>query len=196
MESAFILASSSPFRKSILEKILPKFSTFSPDIDETPHVDEKPIDLVLRLGLEKAKAAERMYKQGIAIGSDQIALFDGEILGKPLTRENAFKQLSKFSGQHVQFITSIALYDLSSKESHVTYDITSVYFRPLSETQINHYLEKEDVLNCAGSFKSEGLGICLFDKITGEDPNALVGLPLIKLTKLLNALSIEPLSLK
>lgn len=196
VKTQFILASSSPFRKSILTKILPTFETFSPNIDESQHVAESPIELVERLAIEKAQTAHQLFSHGLVIGSDQVALFDGQILGKPHTVENAIKQLSMFSGNKVRFITSLALLDLTSKRHSVTHDITDVYFKQLTTQQIEHYIEKESPLNCAGSFKSEGLGICLFDKIVGEDPNSLVGLPLIKLYKLLSNFDVDPLLLK
>lgn len=195
MKTPFILASSSPFRKSILKKILPQFDSFSPDIDESPKKHELPIALVERLAIEKAKTATQFYEKGIVIGSDQVALFEDQILGKPHTREKAIEQLTLFSGQKIQFITSLAVFDIGSQEFHVTHDITKVYFRKLTQSQIENYIDMEQPLNCAGSFKSEGLGIVLFDKIVGEDPNSLVGLPLIKLTSLLHMFDIDPLNL-
>lgn len=195
MKTPFILASSSPFRKSILKKILPQFDAFSPDIDESAKTNEAPIELVERLAIEKAKTATQFYQQGIVIGSDQVALFDGQILGKPHTRDKAIEQLTLFSGQKVEFITSLAVFDIESDKFHVTHDITQVYFRELTQIQIENYIDIEQPLNCAGSFKSEGLGIVLFDKIVGEDPNSLVGLPLIKLTSLLHEFDVDPLNL-
>jgi len=196
MKTSFILASSSPFRKSILKKILPEFDAFSPDIDESPKLNESPLNLVERLAIEKAQTASQFYEKGIVIGSDQVALFDEQILGKPHTREKAIEQLSLFSGQKVQFITSLAVFDIESDKIQVTHDITQVYFRELTQSQIEQYIDTEQPLNCAGSFKSEGLGIVLFEKIVGEDPNSLVGLPLIKLTYLLNEFNIDPLNLQ
>lgn len=201
MKTPFILASSSPFRKSILEKILPVFESFSPNIDESPKANESVIELVERLALEKAKTALQFYQQGVVIGSDQVAVFEtpnnkGQILGKPHTRDNAIKQLSLFSGNKVRFITSLAVFDIATNNTLVTHDTTDVYFKTLRQAQIEQYIDKEQPLNCAGSFKSEGLGIVLFDKILGEDPNSLVGLPLIKLTNLLAQIGIDPLDLK
>lgn len=193
---SYILASSSPYRKSILKKIIEQFDTFSPDIDESPLAGEDPIKLVERLALEKAHTAKEYYNDGLVIGSDQIALYKGQILGKPHTVENAIKQLTLFSGGTVRFITSLAVCDISNNQNKVTHDITDVSFKELSNTQITHYIDRESPLDCAGSFKAEGLGICLFSKIEAEDPNSLIGLPLIKLVNLLNEFGVDPLLLK
>lgn len=173
----------------LLKKIIPDFKTFSPNIDETPLDNEQPTNLVERLAKEKAirTCQEMDLPNGIYIASDQIALFNNQILGKPLTYENAKKQLTLFSGNSVTFLTS--LYITDSQKSYETVDKTIVYFKKLSEREISNYIQREEPLNCAGSFKSEGLGIALFDKIKTSDPNALIGLPLIAMVKLLNKLN-------
>ena len=195
MKTAFILASSSPFRQQLLKKIIPHFSHFAPDIDESPHTHEQPEALVRRLALEKANCAYKLFNSGVVIGSDQVALHNNDILGKPHTVENAHSQLRRFSGEKVTFLTSLALLDLESGKSNVIVEPFEVYFRHLSEQQIHNYVDKEQPLNCAGSFKSEGLGICLFDALKGDDPNALVGLPLLQLNHMLLQWDIDPLAL-
>ena len=187
---SLILASSSPFRKVILEKLGVSFITVSPNIDETRKTLETPYDLVYRLAEEKAKEVEKNYS-GLIIASDQVATLysgneeDDEILNKPLTHQNAFKQLQKSSGRTVTFLTSIALLNTETGilQNHV--EFFRVVFKSLSDNHILSYLEKEDVLNCAGSFKSEGLGSTLFNRIEGNDPNSLIGLPTIQLIKML-----------
>ncbi|TQF71450.1 Maf family protein [Pseudoalteromonas luteoviolacea] len=194
MNTPIILASSSPFRQQILKKIGLPFDSFSPDIDESPIALESPESLVYRLSEAKAKSAINRYEKGIVIGSDQVAVFDNQILGKPHTKENAIKQLSMFSGQTVTFYTGLSLYCIEKNKSITKVVPFYVHFRTLSERQISNYLDAEQPYNCAGSFKSEGLGICLFEKLEGEDPNTLIGLPLIELTKSLAEFGIDVLS--
>ncbi|KZN30814.1 hypothetical protein N474_19930 [Pseudoalteromonas luteoviolacea CPMOR-2] len=194
MNTPIILASSSPFRQQILKKIGLPFDSFSPDIDESPIALESPESLVYRLSEAKAKSAINRYEKGIVIGSDQVAVFDNQILGKPHTKENAIKQLSMFSGQTVTFYTGLSLYCIEKNKSITKVVPFYVHFRTLSECQISNYLDAEQPYNCAGSFKSEGLGICLFEKLEGEDPNTLIGLPLIELTKSLAEFGIDVLS--
>ncbi len=188
---SLILASSSPFRKAILEKLGISFITVSPNIDETRKKPETPYNLVHRLAEEKAKEVAKTHS-GLIIASDQVATLDSgneegdEILNKPLTHQNAFAQLKKSSGRTVTFLTSIALLNTETGilQNHV--EFSRVFFKSLSDSHILSYLEKEDVLNCAGSFKSEGLGVSLFNRTEGNDPNALIGLPTIQLSKMLN----------
>ena len=185
-----ILASSSPFRKAILEKLGVTFVTASPDIDEARHDGETPYDLVLRLAVAKARQVAKSHS-GLIIASDQVATFGlgtdetDEILTKPITHENAFNQLKQSSGRTATFLTSITLLNTETNniQSHV--EFFQVFFKTLSDDQIHSYLEKENVLNCAGSFKSEGLGIALFRCMKGDDPNSLIGLPIIKLVDML-----------
>jgi len=185
-----ILASSSPFRKAILEKLGVTFVTASPDVDEDRHDGETPYNLVLRLAAAKAKKVAKLHP-GLIIASDQVATFGlgtdkaDEILTKPLTHENAFKQLKQTSGRTVTFLTSITLLNTKTNNLQNHVEFFQVFFKTLSDNQIHSYLEKENVLNCAGSFKSEGLGIALFRCMKGDDPNSLIGLPTIKLVDML-----------
>ena len=187
---SLILASSSPFRKAILERLGVPFITTSPDIDESRNTSESPYELVYRLSEEKAKEVAKTHS-GIIIASDQVATLDtgnkinDEIFNKPGTHENAFLQLKKSSGKTVTFLTGIALLNTETSAIQVHVDPFKVHFRQLTDNQISSYLEKEDVLNCAGSFKSEGLGIALFSSMEGRDPNSLIGLPTIKLIEML-----------
>ena len=187
---SLILASSSPFRKAILERLGVPFITASPDIDESRNTSESPYELVYRLSEEKAKEVAKTHS-GIIIASDQVATLDtgnkinDEIFNKPGTHENAFLQLKKSSGKTVTFLTGIALLNTETSAIQVHVDPFKVHFKKLTDNQISSYLEKEDVLNCAGSFKSEGLGIALFRSMEGRDPNSLIGLPTIKLIEML-----------
>ncbi|WDE07621.1 septum formation inhibitor Maf [Thalassomonas viridans] len=189
-----VLASTSPFRKSILSKLNLAFECAKPDIDETPHPDEAPRALVERLAGEKAKAVAASFPDALIIGSDQVAVCDGEILGKPHTFENGVKQLTQFSDKAVTFYTGLALYNSSTGQTSALVEPFTVHFNPLSRQEIENYLNAEQPYNCAGSFKSEGLGICLFKKLEGDDPNTLIGLPLIKLVALLKAQGLDVLA--
>lgn len=189
-----ILSSTSPFRKTLLEKLNIRFTCAKPDVDETPLIDEKPQALVERLAIAKAKALASTVTNALIIGSDQIALCDDKILGKPHTVENAIIQLSQFSGKKVTFYTGLCVYDSQSNTIKSTVEPFSVYFKQLSRQEIEQYIQIEQPLSCAGSFKSEGLGICLFEKFEGDDPNSLIGLPLIKLVALLKQHGFDVLS--
>lgn len=180
-----ILASTSPFRKTILEKLGIAFDTASPDIDETALTNETPQELVERLSVAKARAIADKNDNALVIGSDQVAVIDGEILGKPHTHENAVTQLQNASSKTVTFYTGLCLFNSASKQYQSEVVPFKVVFRELSNTQIENYLQKEQPYNCAGSFKSEALGIVLFERLEGEDPNTLMGLPLIRLVKML-----------
>lgn len=179
-----ILGSSSIYRAELLKKLGLKFESFSPDIDETRLEGETPKALVYRLAEQKAYEVAK-HKQGLIITSDQVAVLGDEILGKPHTHDNAVKQLNNCSGKKVSFLTSLSVLNTQSQQITTIIDIFSVYFKKLSQTQINNYLNKEQPYQCAGSFKSEGLGIALFEKLEGQDPNSLIGLPLIQLITLL-----------
>ncbi|XQF90014.1 Maf family protein [Pseudoalteromonas espejiana] len=194
MKYPLILASSSPFRQSLLQKFNLPFSTFSPDIDESAKQNESPEQLVKRLSEAKAREAINHFNQGLVIGSDQVAVFDGQILGKPHNKENAIKQLSLFSGQTVTFLTGLCVYDIASNKAKTLIEPFKVVFKTLTQKQIEAYCDAEQPYNCAGSFKSEGLGICLFEKLTGDDPNSLIGLPLIKLSQLLAEFNLDILA--
>jgi len=184
-----ILGSQSPFRAELLSRLNLNFLQIAANIDESELSNESPEDLVKRLAVQKAQSVfdheltQSKDTKIVVIGSDQVACHKGKILGKPLTRENAIEQLSKFSGSQVDFYTSVCVLSHNKKMQYL--DTTSVYFKDLLLTTIENYVDSEDVLNCAGSFKSEGLGICLFEKITNQDPTALIGLPMIWLAKTL-----------
>lgn len=182
---SLILGSSSPFRKEVLSSLLVTFETFSPDIDETPLKNETPIHLVERLAIEKAKEVAKHFQNALIIGSDQVAMHGDKIVGKPHTHEVAVEQLKEASGKRIDLYTGLALLD--TRSGHVQHDVIpfTVHFKQLSEETIERYLRKEQPYNCAGSVKSEGLGVSLFERFDGDDPNALIGLPLIRLVNML-----------
>ncbi len=187
---SLILASSSPFRKAILEKLRIDFKTASPDINESRENGESPFNLALRLSQEKALEVAKSHS-GLIIASDQVATLGNgnnaqdEIFTKPGSHENAFLQLKKSSGKTITFLTGLALLNTETLKIQTHVELFKVTFKQLSDNQILSYLNKEDVLNCAGSFKSEGLGIALFSNMEGSDPNSLIGLPTIQLIKML-----------
>lgn len=182
-----VLASTSPFRKQLLEKLRLEFITDSPDIDEARHEGETPEQLVARLAEEKARAVAERQADSLIIGSDQVAVIGSEIVGKPGSHEKAVAQLKTASGRRVTFLTGLCLYNSATGDSQVEVVPFAVVFRELSESQIENYLKAEQPYNCAGSFKSEAMGIALFERLEGEDPNTLIGLPLIRLVRMLEA---------
>ena len=184
---ALLLASSSPFRRQLLDKLGLNFIHQSPDIDESRLAGESPVALVMRLAREKAAALAGSHPDTLIIGSDQVAVIGDQVLGKPGTREKAIEQLSAASGQRVTFLTGLCLLNTATGRTQVACDPFHVQFRTLRPAQIERYVDAEQPLNCAGSFKSEGLGIVLFKALEGRDPNTLVGLPLILLTEFLAA---------
>jgi len=186
-----VLGSSSPFRKALLEKLDLSFDCDSPDIDETPLKNEHPKDMVARLAKAKAQAIAQRHPQSIIIASDQCATLDGAIIGKPGDFENAFQQLKNASARVVTFYTSLCVFNAGTNQYQEIVEPYHVYFRELSDSQIENYLKKEEPYNCAGSFKSEGLGISLFERLEGNDPNTLIGLPLIELIKMLEAFHVK-----
>lgn len=188
-----VLGSSSPFRKSLLSKLLIDFETCSPEIDETALLNESPLELVKRLSIEKAKQVAKSKPDSLIIGSDQVAVFDGKILGKPGDHNTAIKQLTSFSSQTVQFVTGLCLYNSTTSKVQYHQDTTWVHFRELSAHQIDNYLKKDQPYQCAGSFRSEGLGAALFTSIESLDPNALIGLPIINLIGMLAVEGIDVL---
>jgi len=196
---SLILASSSPFRKALLSKLDVDFSTFSPDIDESRKDNETPEQLVYRLSQEKANEVAKT-QSGLIIASDQVAtLEDGlgkndAILGKPHTHDNAVKQLQESSGNVVTFLTGLTLLNTNNNNIQTIVEKYQVKFKALTTDQIQAYLIKETPYNCAGSFKSEAFGISLFERMIGDDPNSLIGLPLIQLIKMLNNEGIDILS--
>lgn len=188
-----LLASTSVYRQQLLEKLHLPFICAAPQTDETPLAGESAQALVLRLAAAKAQALAAAYPDYLIIGSDQVCVIDGEITGKPHSEENARQQLSKASGQQVTFYTGLALYNSRSKHLQVLCEPFHVHFRTLSAEEITAYVRLDQPLNCAGSFKCEGLGIALFERLEGRDPNALIGLPLIALLEMLRAEGINPL---
>lgn len=190
-----ILGSSSPFRADLLNKLNLSFIQVSPDIDETPKTDETATELVERLAIEKALEIAKTHPEGLIIGSDQVAVIDKTILGKPGNHQNAMAQLKQASGRDVTFLTGLALYNAKTEGMQSLVEPFSVHFRNLTENQIDFYLKKEQPYQCAGSFKSEGFGISLFSKLVGDDPNSLIGLPLIRLIELLHNEAIDVLQL-
>ena len=188
-----ILASTSPYRRVLLEKLGVPFECAAPNVDESPQPGESPRHLVVRLAQEKAKSLAARFPDHLIIGSDQVCVLDGIITGKPHTEENARQQLLKARGSIVTFYTGLALYNSSTGHLQTECEPFDVHFRHLSEQEIDDYVRKERPLNCAGSFKSEGLGIALFERLDGRDPNALVGLPLIALCQMLRRENYNPL---
>ena len=184
MTPTVTLASTSPFRKELLERLGIPFVTAAPDVDETPLANETAEALVRRLSEDKARAMAASYR-GLIIGSDQVATTDNNILGKPGTHERAFAQLQNLSGKRVTFQTGLCLLNTGTDETQVDVIPYIVKFRQVGDDQIERYLQQEQPYNCAGSFKSEGLGITLFEYMEGVDPTALIGLPLIRLTSML-----------
>lgn len=180
-----ILASTSPFRKAILEKLDLPFECVAPDTDETPKKGETAKQLVERLAIAKAQAVAKNYTNALVIGSDQVAVIEDKIIGKPDNFKNAVNQLKEASGKRVTFLTGLSLINTKTGKIHSTVVPFYVVFRYLRDSQIENYLNKEEPFNCAGSFKSEGLGISLFERLEGEDPNTLMGLPLIRLIAML-----------
>ena len=181
-----VLASTSPFRQEILKKLQISFITAKPDCDETPISGETPQQLVTRLAETKAKSCV-VELPSLVIGSDQVCVIDGEIIGKPHTREKAIEQLSRQSGKSITFYTGVTVWNNETQQADTRLDTFIVHFRDLTEQQIISYVEKEEPYWCAGSFKCEGLGIALFKEVEGKDPNTLIGLPLIDLVDMLDA---------
>lgn len=188
-----ILGSSSPYRSELLAKLQLPFTTASPSIDESPLIGESPAQLVLRLAENKARKVAESNLSALVIGADQVAVLEGEILGKPGTVDNAVKQLQAASGKTVTFLTGLALYNAANQQMQSVVEPFEVNFRHLSAAQIRRYVDMEQPLDCAGSFKSEGLGISLFNELRGSDPNSLIGLPLIRLIDMLAAQGVNVL---
>jgi MAF protein len=194
MQPPLLLASSSPYRRALLERLRLPFKTASPDIDESPRNGEHASELAGRLAREKAAALADAYPRHWIIGSDQVAsLADGQQLSKPGDLETAIEQLSRSSGQAVTFFTGLTLLNAETGEQQSRCETFKAYFRELSRQEIKLYLEAEQPFDCAGSFKMEGLGIALFQSLEGNDPNSLIGLPLIALTDMLRNWGLNPL---
>lgn len=191
MNQPLILASSSPYRKELLQRLLLDFEVFSPDIDESQLPDERPEQTALRLAQLKAKKIAETHPEAIIIGCDQVATLDGLQLGKPGNHKNATEQLRMMRGKQVTFHSALCLYNAKTQYMQAEVVPYVVEFRNVSNEQIDRYLLTEKPYNCAGSAKSEGLGIALISAMHGEDPNALIGLPLIKLISMLTAENIH-----
>ncbi|SEQ96211.1 septum formation protein [Nitrosomonas sp. Nm51] len=179
-----VLGSSSIYRKELLKRLQIPFETASPEIDESILPDEAPEQTAQRLAEAKAQAVAKLYEQALIIGSDQVAVFNGTHLGKPLTYANAFMQLQLIRGNEVTFFTALCLLNSHTSQLQTRVVPYHVKFRQLSDQQIKNYLDKEQPFHCAGSAKSEGLGIALMQYMRGDDPNALIGLPLITLIEM------------
>ena len=188
-----ILASSSPYRQALLRRLRLPFLSESPAIDESPRPGETPAALCVRLSLEKAKAVAVRHPRACVIGSDQVASLDGELLLKPGSAEVAVAQLTAASGRPVTFDTGVCLL-APEADPQVACVPTQVHFRCLSKSQLVRYVELDQPLDCAGSFKWESLGIALFERLEGDDPTALEGLPLIALCAMLRRVGIDPLA--
>ena len=185
MKQTIILASSSEYRRQLLQKLLIPFNSISPKIDETALDGERPHQTALRLAQEKAQKIGAEYPHALVIGCDQVATLDGIELGKPMNHQNATKQLQMMRGREVTFHSALCLYNAATGNMQAEVVPYLVRFRQLTDAQIENYLNKEQPYQCAGSAKSEGLGIALMERMIGEDPNALIGLPLIKLISML-----------
>lgn len=186
-DPALILASTSRYRRALLERLGLPFATARPEVDETPWADESPEAVTVRLARAKAEAVLPDATDSLpawVIGSDQLAEIDGRPLGKPGTVDNAIAQLTAMSGRQVRFLTAVCVAGTDGRRFEAL-DVTTVRFRSLAPAEIARYVEREQPLDCAGSFKSEGLGIALFEAIENHDPTALIGLPLIATARLL-----------
>ena len=188
-----ILGSTSRYRRELLERLRLPFEVRSPEVDETPRPGEAPAALAQRLALAKAQAVSAQFPDAVVIGSDQVADLDGEPIGKPGTHERAVAQLRAMRGRSVVFQTAVAVMRGSTGYVGTALTPVTVRFRQLSNAEIEHYLRAEQPYDCAGSAKSEALGIALLDAIESDDPTALVGLPLIRTCMLLRAAGIDPL---
>ncbi len=192
-ELRLVLASASAARYSVLSKLKLEFETVDPSIDESPLPEESPSDLVRRLSWQKAKSVSDRFGRHLIIGSDQVAVVDGEITGKPADRDDAIRQLKKASGQNVTLYTGLALFN--SESNHLQVDVLPyrVRFRKLTNSMILNYIDADQPFDCGGSLRSEGLGVALLEKFDGSDPNILLGLPLIRLIDMLAVEHIHPL---
>lgn len=186
-----LLASSSPYRRELLDRLRLPFVCASPDIDESRRPNEPAIDLVTRLAREKAMALAERFPDHLIIGSDQVAVLGEQILGKPHTFERALKQLKESSGNSVSFLTGLALFNSRTGQCQVDCVPFTVHMRRLDEARISRYLHAEQPYDCAGSFKAEGLGVSLFRSTEGADATSLIGLPLIRLVDMLMNEGIE-----
>ncbi len=190
---SLILASSSPFRRELLSRLQLPFESISPDVDESQGDGEDAVAYVERLADAKAHSIAVDHPQAVVIGSDQCSYLDGQILGKPGSHEKALIQLQQARGREVVFYTGLSVQHQASGFHAVDHAEFRVGFRDLSDQQLDHYLKVEQPYDCAGSFKSEAYGITLFSHMSGDDPTTLVGLPLIKLTRMLEQAGVQVL---
>ena len=186
-----ILGSTSIYRRELLERLKIPFRVVAPDIDETPYEGETPQQLVARLALEKAQSVAINNPGSLVIGSDQVAVHGGKIVGKPHSHDRAMEQLREANGKQITLYTGLSLVHADSGEELTEVIPFEVLFRQLTEQQLESYLLKEQPYHCAGSVKSEGLGIALLERFEGEDPNTLIGLPLIRLIRMLEHFGIS-----
>lgn len=186
-----ILGSSSIYRHELLRRLQVPFEVFNPEIDETPLADEIPEATALRLAAAKTRAVAAIYPDALIIGADQVAMLEGIQLGKPLNRINATRQLQFIRGKEVVFHTALSLFNAHNGNMQTRLIPSRVKFRKLSNQQIDNYLDKEQPYHCAGSAKSEGLGIALIERMVSDDPTALIGLPLIALVEMLACEGVE-----
>lgn len=186
-----ILGSSSPYRRELLERLHLDFTVDVPDIDETPHPGEVASDYVRRLAHEKAEEVGSRHQNALVISSDQCAELNGQLLGKPGTHDMAVEQLRRLSGQEATFLTGLCLLDTGNGTCHYSESRHTAYYKELGEDAIEHYLRSEQPYNCTASFKSEGLGISLVHHISGDDPTALIGLPMIRLIEMLREAGLD-----
>jgi septum formation protein len=188
-----ILGSTSPYRRELLSRLKLPFDVVAPEVDETPLAHELPRDLANRLALAKARAVARLYPRAVVIGSDQVADLNGEPIGKPGTHARAIAQLQRMRGKTVVFQTALAVVCLDSDFEQLDLAAVIVRFSDLSDAEIEAYLQAEKPYDCAGSAKSEGLGIALLESIDSDDPTALVGLPLIRTCRMIRAAGMQVL---
>jgi len=191
-----ILGSTSPYRRALLDRLGIPYSVEAPQVDETAQANERPVDLARRLAMAKAQAVAQRFPACVVIGSDQVADLEGQPLGKPGNHVRAVAQLRQMSGKLVVFQTAVAVVCLESGFSQEALAPVKVTFNPLTDDEIENYLQREQPYDCAGSAKSEGLGIALLDAIESDDPTALVGLPLIRTCKMLRAAGVAILAPK
>jgi 7-methyl-GTP pyrophosphatase len=182
---SLILASASPFRRELLARLRLPFEAVASAVDETPKPGESPAELVERLAIAKARAVAQQRPGALVIGSDQVAVYDGEIVGKPRDHADAVKQLRSAAGRKVILYTGLALLNTQTARVQSAVVPFGIQFRKLNDAQIENYLRAEAPYACAGSVKSEGLGIALLERYEGDDPSALIGLPLIRLVQML-----------
>lgn len=188
-----ILGSSSPARRALMLRLQIPFTAESPDIDESPLENESVTDLVSRLAVEKAKKIAETHPRALIIGCDQVGILDNDFLTKPITHNQAIKQLQAMSDKTIRFYTGMCVYDARNDTMQQAIETYDVHFRTLTLAMIESYLQKEKPYHCAGSFQAEGLGITLIERFQGDDFTALVGLPLIRLTQMLESAGIAVL---